>query len=93
MRARSWEPCLRIFILGLWIYLFPVEKMASVSLFIVMAVLQQWPLYQLDVKNVFLNGDLQEKSIWNNLLGLLLRGSLLGCMSSSQIPIWPKIIS
>jgi len=38
-----------------------VTKMASVRLFIVMATLQQWPLYQLDVKNVFLNGDLQEE--------------------------------
>jgi len=39
----------------------PVAKMASVRLFIVMATLQQWPLYQLDVKNAFLNGDLHEE--------------------------------
>ena len=39
----------------------PMEKMAFVRLFIVMAALQRWPLYQLDVKNVFLNGDLQEE--------------------------------
>jgi len=38
----------------------PVAKMVSVRLFIAMAALQKWPLYQLDVKNVFLNGDLQE---------------------------------
>ena len=36
----------------------PVAKMDSIRLFIVMATIQQWPLYQLDVKNVFLNGDL-----------------------------------
>jgi len=36
----------------------PVAKMASVRLFIAMAALQRWPLYQLDVKNDFLNGDL-----------------------------------
>jgi len=35
--------------------------MDSVRLFITMATLQQWPLYQLDVKNAFLNGDLQEE--------------------------------
>jgi len=39
----------------------PVEKMAYVRLFIAMVVLQQWSLYQLDVKNAFLNGDLQEE--------------------------------
>jgi len=33
----------------------------SVRLFIAMAALHQWPLYQLDVKNDFLNGDLQEE--------------------------------
>ena len=36
----------------------PVAKMAFVRLFIAMAALQRWPLYQLDVKNTFLNGDL-----------------------------------
>jgi len=35
-----------------------VAKMAFVRLFIAMAALQRWPLYQLDVKNTFLNGDL-----------------------------------
>jgi len=39
----------------------PVAKLAYVRLFIAMAALQQWPLYQLDVKNSFLNGDLQEE--------------------------------
>jgi len=37
-----------------------MAKMTSVRLFIVMTALQQWSLYQLDVKNAFLNGDLQE---------------------------------
>jgi len=36
----------------------PVAKMASVRLFIAMTAFQQWFFYQLDVKNVFLNGDL-----------------------------------
>jgi len=35
--------------------------MTFVRLFIAMAALQQWSLYHLDVKNVFLNGDLQEE--------------------------------
>jgi len=36
----------------------PVAKMVSIRLFIAMAALQRWPLYQLDVKNDFLNWDL-----------------------------------
>jgi len=39
----------------------PVAKMASVRLFIAMVTLQRWPLYQLDIKNAFLNGDLEEE--------------------------------
>jgi len=36
----------------------PMAKMTSIFLFIIMATLQRYPLYQLDVKNAFLNGDL-----------------------------------
>ena len=36
----------------------PMAKMASVRLFIAMTTLQRRPLYQLDVKNAFLNEDL-----------------------------------
>ena len=39
----------------------PVAKMASVRLFIAMTALRQWLLHQLDVKNAFLNGDLNEE--------------------------------
>jgi len=35
----------------------PVAKMASILLFIAIAAIQQWSLYQLDVKNVFLNEE------------------------------------
>ena len=39
----------------------PVAKIASVCLFLSMASMCSWPLYQLDIKNVFLHGDLAEE--------------------------------
>ena len=69
--------------------------MASVRLFIAMAALQQWPLYQLDVKNAFLNGDLQEEIYMEQPPGFVaqrefsgmvchLRKSLYGLKQSSR---------
>ena len=39
----------------------PIAKMASVRLLLSMVVLSSWPLYQLDIKNAFLHGDLAEE--------------------------------
>ena len=39
----------------------PVAKMAFVCLFLSMVVAYCWPLYQLDIKNAFLHGDLEEE--------------------------------
>jgi hypothetical protein len=36
----------------------PVAKIASVRLFLAIAVIHQWPLHQLDIKNAFLHGEL-----------------------------------
>jgi len=55
----------------------PVAKMVSVRLFIAMAALQRWSLYQLDVKNVFLNGDLQEEIYMEQPPGFVTQGSLM----------------
>jgi hypothetical protein len=39
----------------------PVAKMKSVRLLLSIAANRDWPLFQLYVKNAFLNGDLQER--------------------------------
>ena len=39
----------------------PVAKMASVCLFLAMAAMARWSLFQLDIKNAFLHGDLGEE--------------------------------
>ena len=36
----------------------PVAKIAFVCLLLSMAAMRSWPLYQLDIKNAFLHGDL-----------------------------------
>ncbi|KAK8925796.1 hypothetical protein KSP39_PZI018370 [Platanthera zijinensis] len=38
----------------------PVAKLNTVRVLLSLAVHRHWPLYQLDIKNAFLNGDLQE---------------------------------
>ena len=39
----------------------PVAKMASICLLFSMATIRSWPLYQLDIKNAFLHGNLAEE--------------------------------
>ena len=39
----------------------PVAKIASIRLHLSIAAMRSWPLFQLDIKNVFLHGDLAEE--------------------------------
>ena len=39
----------------------PVARLTSVRCLIAVATVRRWPLYQMDVKNAFLNGDLHEE--------------------------------
>jgi hypothetical protein len=39
----------------------PIAKMASLRLLLDIAAIRHWPFHQLDIKNAFLHGDLQEE--------------------------------
>jgi hypothetical protein len=41
----------------------PVAKLNTIRILLSLAANLDWPLHQLDVKNVFLNGDLEEVSM------------------------------
>ena len=49
----------------------PVAKLTSIRLFISLATTHGWDLYQLDIKNVFLQGDLAEEVYMEQLLGFV----------------------
>ena len=52
----------------------PVAKLASVRLFLSMAAMNHWPLYQLDIKNAFLHGDLEEEIYMEQPPGFIAQG-------------------
>ena len=72
----------------------PVAKMTYVQLFISMAATHNWDLHQLDIKNAFFHGDLQEEVYMEHPPGFVaqreigkvcrLRKSLYGLKQSPQ---------
>ena len=54
----------------------PVAKMTSVRLFIFLAATHNWDLHQLDIKNAFLHGDLQEEVYMEQPLGFVAQGEI-----------------
>ncbi|KAH9792938.1 hypothetical protein KPL71_004353 [Citrus sinensis] len=59
----------------------PVARLNSVRVVISLAVFHDWPLCQLDVKNVFLYGDLKEEVYMEQPSGFVARGSLAWCVN------------
>ena len=54
----------------------PIAKMTSIRLFISLAATYNWDLHQLDIKNVFLHGDLQEEVYMEQPLGFVVQGEI-----------------
>ncbi|CAM8877197.1 unnamed protein product [Rhodiola kirilowii] len=52
----------------------PVAKLTSIRLLISLAASHHWPLYQLDIMNAFLHGDLQEPIYMEQLPGFVAQG-------------------
>ncbi|RVW63210.1 Retrovirus-related Pol polyprotein from transposon RE1 [Vitis vinifera] len=52
----------------------PVAKIAFVHLLLSMAAMRSWPLYQVDIKNVFLHGDLAEEVYMEKPPGFVAQG-------------------
>ena len=73
---------------------FPIVKIVFVRLLLSMATMHSWPLFQLDIKNVFLHGDLIEEVYMEQPSGFIaqeesslvckLRSSLYGLKQSPQ---------
>ena len=63
-----------------------MAKIASVRLLLSMAAMRSWPLFQLDIKNAFLHGDLAEEVYMEQPPGLVckLRRFLYGLKQSSR---------
>lgn len=59
----------------------PVARLNSVRVVISLAVFHDWPLCQLDVKNVFLYGDLKEEVYMEQPSGFVAQGSLAWCVN------------
>ena len=55
----------------------PVAKIAYARLLLFMVAMCSWPLYQLDIKDVFLYGDLSKEVYMKQPPGFLLMGSLV----------------
>lgn len=52
----------------------PVAQIAFVRLLLAIAAIRHWPLHQLDTKNAFLHGDLEEEVYMEQPLGFVAQG-------------------
>ena len=62
----------------------PVAKLNTIRLLVSLATSHSWPLHQLDVKNVFLNGDLSETIYMDLPLSFPAQGEYSGNSVASE---------
>ena len=54
----------------------PIAKLISIRLFISLAASYDWNLHQLDIRNVFLHGDIQEEVYMEQPPGFVTQGEI-----------------
>jgi hypothetical protein len=57
----------------------PVAKFVSIRYILTLAAIEDMQIYQMDVKIIFLNGDLEEKIYMEQLQGFTQEGEYLVC--------------
>ena len=70
----------------------PIAKIASVCLLLSMTAMQSWPLYQLDIKNAFLHGNLVEEVYMEQPPEFVAQGES-GLVCRLPLIIWPEAVS
>ena len=70
-----------------------VAKIASVHLLLSMAAMRSWPLYQLDIKNAFLHGNLAERSLYGATIWFCCSGGVWFSVQVTPFSIWLETIS
>ncbi|OIS98281.1 putative mitochondrial protein [Nicotiana attenuata] len=72
---------------GTW-ELVPLPLVAFVRLFLSMPVVRHWPLYQLDIKNAFLYGDLEEEVYMEQPPGFVAQGESSGLVCRLHMSLY-----
>ena len=72
---------------------FLVAKIASIHLFLSMVAMCHWPLYQLDIKNAFLHGELLDEMYMEQPPGFVCSGGVWFSVQVTPLSIWLETVS
>ena len=71
----------------------PVAKISSVRLFLALAAINHWSLHQLDIKNAFLHGELEEEVHMDQPPGFTVPGNSRLVLSVLSLSLWAETFS